>query len=191
MSSFLSTTELLSMGFASLGTHLQVSRNAQFYNISKISLGSYVRIDDFSILSAGAGGIYLGNFIHIAAHCFIAGQAPIIFEDFSSLSSHGSIYSSNDDYSGKALSNPTIPSKYTNVYSEPVTLDKHVIIGSHSVILPGTYLQMGCAVGAQSLVKGRTYPPNSILFGIPVTIRGHRNLDYLELEKQLYAEYLQ
>ena len=54
------------MGFASVGQNVQISDKASFYGASRITLGNNVRIDDFCVLSAGIGGIAIGNYIHIA-----------------------------------------------------------------------------------------------------------------------------
>jgi acetyltransferase-like isoleucine patch superfamily enzyme len=49
----------------------------------------------------------------------------------------------------------------------PVTLGKHVIIGSGSVVLPGVDLGEGVAVGALSLIT-RPLEPWGICAGTPV-----------------------
>ena len=73
--------------------------------------------------------------------------------DFSGLSSRITIYSSNDDYSGNNMTNPSIPTEFTNVTHADVIIKKHAIIGSGSVILPGVTIEEGAAVGALSLVN--------------------------------------
>src|SRR5579871_552357 len=103
------------MGFASIGENIQISNHASFHNISKISLGNNVRIDDFCVLSAGLGGISIGNHIHIAVFSSLIGAGKITLSDFCNISSRVSIYSSNDDYSGAAMTNPTLPNPYTGV----------------------------------------------------------------------------
>ena len=126
---------------------------ASFYNSKKISIGSNVRIDDFCVLSAGEGGIEIGNNVHVAVFCSLIGSGKITISDFSNLSSRVSIYSSNDDYSGLTLTNPTIPDDFKNVRSADVLLCKHVIIGAGSVVLPGVKLNEGASIGALSLVS--------------------------------------
>ena len=48
----------------------------------------------------------------------------IVMSDFSGISQGVRIYTSNDDFSGKALTNPTIPKKFTNVKKSKVTFRK-------------------------------------------------------------------
>ncbi len=150
---FLSSEQLNNMGFAELGSNVLISDKASFYNSKKISIGSNVRIDDFCVLSAGDGGIEIGNHVHIAVFCSLMGSGRIKLSDFSGLSSRVSIYSSNDDYSGFALTNPTIPDDFKNVRSADVVLCKHVIVGAGSVVLPGVKLNEGASIGALSLVS--------------------------------------
>ena len=173
------------MGFASIGENVQVSDRASFYNVSKISLGNNVRIDDFSVLSAGLGGISIGNHIHIAVFSLLIGAGKIILSDFCNISSRVSIYSSNDDYSGSTMTNPTLPSQYTGVTHADVLLDKHVIVGCGSVILPGITLEEGVAVGALSLVT-KDCKAFGIYTGNPARRIKERKRDLLELEKSFF-----
>jgi galactoside O-acetyltransferase len=149
---FYSQQELAEIGFAKYGDNVLISNKTSIYNPSKISIGSNVRIDDFCVLSAGEGGIEFGNYIHIAVFCSLIGVGKISLADFSGLSSRVSIYSSNDDYSGEYLTNPTVPDQFARVEHADVTLGKHAIVGSGSVILPGVILEEGVAIAALSLV---------------------------------------
>lgn len=171
------------MGFAALGENVQISDKASFYGTSQISIGNNVRIDDFCVLSAGIGGIEIGNQIHIAVYSSLIGAGKITLADFCNISSRVSIYSSNDDYTGANLTNPTIPDEYKNVTNAPVYLGKHVIIGSGSVILPGITLEDGVAIGALSLVS-KSCEAFSIYAGNPSRRIKARKRDLVELEKR-------
>lgn len=174
------------MGFASIGENVQISDRASFFNTSKIFLGNNVRIDDFCVLSAGLGGISIGNYIHIAVFSSLIGAGKITLSDFCNISSRVSVYSSNDDYSGCAMTNPTVPCEYTGVKHAAVFLGKHVIVGSGSVILPGVTLEEGVAVGALSLVT-QDCKAFGIYAGNPAQRIKERKRDLLDLEKTLRA----
>ena len=150
---YLTKQELEALGLASCGEHVSISDKASIYNPGKISIGNNVRIDDFCVLSAGEGGIFLGNYIHIAIYSSIIGVGKVTFSDFGGLSSRSSIYSSNDDYSGEYLAGPTIPSKYLKIEHADVTIGKYVAIGSGSLILPGVTIEDGVVVTAHSVVN--------------------------------------
>ena len=172
------------MGFASVGDNVQISDRASFYGSARIAFGSNVRIDDFCVLSAGIGGISIGQHVHIAVYSSLIGTGKITLNDFCNISSRVSIYSSNDDYSGATMTNPTVPSEYTGVTHADVLLGKHVIVGSGSVILPGVTLEEGVAVGALSLVN-RNCEAFGIYAGNPARHLKERKRDLLELEQQL------
>lgn len=178
----LSDDNVAAMGFCRVGKHVQISDKASFYGIHRISIGDHVRIDDFCVLSAGIGGIEIGSYVHISIGASLIGAGKITLCDYTGVSSRASIYSSNDDYTGAAMTNPTLPSAYTNIHSADVYLHKHVIVGSGSIILPGVILEEGVAVGALSLVN-----KNCVAFGIysgnPAQKIKDRKRDLLELEK--------
>ena len=178
----LSRAAIDEMGFASVGENVQISDRASFYNTAKISLGNNVRIDDFCVLSAGIGGILIGDHVHIAVYASLIGAGKITLSDFCNISSRVSIYSSNDDYSGTTMTNPTMPSQYTGVTHANVFIGKHVIVGSGSVILPGITLAEGVAVGALSLVT-KSCEAFGIYAGNPAKRLKERKRDLLELEK--------
>ena len=50
--------ELKALGFRSLGEGIRLSRKASVYGAQRISIGSYVRIDDFCVLSAVRVGCF-------------------------------------------------------------------------------------------------------------------------------------
>lgn len=182
--SFYSTEELQTLGLATFGEDVRISRKASVYNPGLISIGNHVRIDDFCVLSAGEGGIEIGDYVHIAVYVSLLGAGKIKLNDFCGLSSKVSIYSSNDDYSGEHLTGPTIPGHFTGVTHADVLLGKHVIIGAGSVVLPGVCLEDGVAIGSLSLVS-KNCAAFGVYFGTPARRVGERKRDLLELEKQL------
>lgn len=182
----LSRDAIEAFGFSSVGENVQISDRASFYGASRIVLGNNVRIDDFCVLAAGIGGILIGNYVHIAVGSTLIGAGKITMLDFSGLSSRVSIYSSSDDYSGATLTNPTVPSEFTGVAHADVMLDKHVIVGSGSVILPGVTLEEGVAIGALSLVQ-KGCKAFGIYAGNPARRIKERKRDLLELEQRFMA----
>jgi galactoside O-acetyltransferase len=183
MSSFLTKEELDKIGFKSLGKNVLISRMVGIYSPEFISIGNHVRIDDFAILS---GDITLENYIHIAPYCALIGGtcgAGIVMKNYSGLSARVTIYSISDDYSGEFMTNPTIPSRYTNVQKGRVVLQKYVIVGATSVILPGVEIGEGTAVGAMSMVV-KSLPEWKICRGIPARVLKDRSKKLKEIEQQ-------
>jgi dTDP-4-amino-4,6-dideoxy-D-glucose acyltransferase len=179
---WLSNEQISNLGFSQVGSNVLLSDKSSYYNCPKIKIGNNVRIDDFCVLSAGSGGISIGRNIHIAVYSSLIGSGKIVLSDFSNVSSRVSIYSSNDDYSGIAMTNPTIPDEFTNVTHADVIICKHVIIGSGTIILPGVVIEEGAAIGALSLVK-KDCQAFTTYAGHPLKRIGERSNKLLEVEK--------
>lgn len=177
--SFYNRDELVDIGFRSFGENVLISRNASFYQPELIAIGNNVRIDDFCVLS---GKVTIGNNVHIAVYSGLFGsEKGIIIADFANISSRVCIYAISDDYSGMSLTNPMIPDHYKCLEQKEVRIEKHVIIGTGSTVLPGVTIGEGAAVGAMSLVKTSIEGWNTYA-GIPIKKIGARQKKILELE---------
>ena len=187
--SYLNRDEIAALGFVTAGEDVRISARASIYGAERIAIGNHVRIDDFCILSAGEGGIEIGSYVHIAAYAPIMGAERVTMGDYSGLSSRVSVYSSSDDYSGRTMTNPTVPDKYRAVDSQPIEIGRHVIVGAGSVILPGVTLGEGSAVGALSLVI-MSCEPFSFISGAPARMRRSRERGLLDLEAQFHQAKL-
>lgn len=186
MNSCYSEAELAQMGFRSLGRDVRLSRKASIYGAQRISLGEHVRIDDFCIISAGDGGVVIGDFIHVGAYTSIIGGGEVTLEDFANISSRVSIFSSNDDYSGAAMTGPMVPAEWTNIDRSAVRIGRHAIVGCGTVILPGVDVGDGVAIGALSLINS-SCEPFATYCGIPARRTGTRGRRLLELEHNFLA----
>jgi dTDP-4-amino-4,6-dideoxy-D-glucose acyltransferase len=179
--------ELRSM-LASVGDNVRVHRSAQMFSPHLIHLGSNVRIDCFSLLSAGQEGIYIGDHVHIAAGAYLFGSGGRIdVESFCNLSSRVVVYTASDDYTEGYLTNPTVPMKFRKVLQGHVILRRHAIVGTGSVILPGVTLGLAASVGALTLVH-KSVGDFVVVAGIPFRIVGERNRRILDGEKKLLEE---
>jgi galactoside O-acetyltransferase len=154
------------IGFRSLGVNVLLSDKASVYCAENIAIADNVRIDDFCILSGNGGSIAIGSHIHIASHVVLIGGGGIILEDFSTVSSHSSIYSASDDYGGDYLIGPIIDNDLLNVDRKLVILKKYSACGSHAVVLPGVTMGEGAVLGACSLAR-KSLEPWTIYSGIP------------------------
>lgn len=179
--------DLRSLGFGSLGSNVRIARNCTLIGLSNIRIGSNVRIDGGTVISANAGSLDIGNYIHIGGGGFFACAGGITLADFSNFSQGVRIYSVSDDYSGQFMTNPTVPKKYLGVTTAPVAIERHVIIGSGSVVLPGVVVGEGAAVGALSLVK-QSIEGWGVYAGTPVRRLKARSRALLDLEDALRAE---
>jgi acetyltransferase-like isoleucine patch superfamily enzyme len=181
--SFYNRDELQDLGLKQFGRNVKVSRKAVFYGSEFISIGADSRIDDFCLFSASSDGeIIIGKNVHISAGVYLYGSAGILIGDFVGISAGCKLFSESEDYSGEHLTNPTIPKEFKDVDSNSITLDKHSLVGAGSILLPGTTLLEGTAIGAMSLVSGRV-GPWGIFAGIPARLIKSRSKNLLALEK--------
>jgi acetyltransferase-like isoleucine patch superfamily enzyme len=180
--------ELKEFGFKSLGKNVQIAKNCTIVGLENISIGNNVRIDSYcSIVAAGNGWLNIGSFVHIAGYVLLSAGAGIEIEDFCGVSHGSKLYSRNDDYTGKFLTGPLVPTKYIGLTSGTITLKKHVVIGSGSVVLPKVTVGEGSSVGAHSLVN-KSLDPWGIYVGCPAKFFKERSQNLSVLEKQLRAE---
>ncbi|MBB2205164.1 acyltransferase [Gluconacetobacter takamatsuzukensis] len=184
---YFETVELRKFGFKSVGECVRIAKNCTIIGIENIEIGRNVRIDGNVVIAAHSGLLTLGNYIHIGGSAYLGCVGGITLGDFSGISQGVRIYSGTDDYSGKSLTNPTIPRKYLKINIGPVVLEKHVIVGSGSVVLPGVRVGEGSAVGALSLVT-KSLGEWGVYFGSPAKRIKSRSKDLLVLEEQMRKE---
>ncbi|QJE00894.1 acyltransferase [Massilia forsythiae] len=182
---YLSEEDLKLIGFKAVGRNVKVSDKAAIYAPELIEIGDNSRIDDFCIIS---GKVSIGRHVHIAPHCLVAGgELGITMGDFSGLAYFVQVFSQSDDYSGKTMTNPTVPKEYKNEYKAAVHLGRHVIIGAGSVIFPGVTVAEGCSVGALALVNKST-EAWGIYLGNPARRLRDRSRDLLKFEEKMQEE---
>ena len=169
---------------ASVGSNVSIDESVRIYGAERLHIGSNVRIDAFVVISAGAGGVEIGDYVHIGAHSFIAGAGRVEISSFVNISGRVSIYSSNEDPTGETLIGPMVPSELRDVITAPVSVGRHAAIGSGSVLLPGAALGDGSGVATLSLVKD-SVEAFTIVGGVPARPIGTRSRRMVELEQEL------
>ncbi|MGI2104695.1 acyltransferase [Shewanella frigidimarina] len=178
---YLSEKELKDLGFKYLGSNVKVSDKASIYNCNIISIGDNSRIDDFCVIS---GKVNIGENVHLAPFTLLAGgEKGIIMDDFSGCAYHVQIFTQSDDYSGRTLTNPTIPASFKKETKKEIRIGRHVIIGTSSIVFPGVEIADGCSVGAMSLVNKST-EEWGIYVGNPARRVKERKKDLLKLEEK-------
>lgn len=182
---YMSHEQLMAMGFKKLGKNVLISDKASIYNADQIEIGDHSRIDDFCVIS---GKVTLGRNVHIAVFCNMAGGTEgITWDDFSGPSYGCHVFTQSDDYTGKTMFGPTVPSKYKEETKQAVYISRYCIVGAMSIIFPGVTLAEGTSVGAMSLVLKST-EPWSIYVGIPAKKVKDRKRDLLKLVDAYLAE---
>jgi galactoside O-acetyltransferase len=178
---FYTEKELKNIGFKSIGQNVLISNKTSIYNPQNISIGDNVRIDDFVTLSPSSE-LIIGSYIHIGVYASIIGKGKVVLKDFTGISGRVSIYSSNDDYTGLGMTNPTIPDEFKRVTHGDVIINKHAIIGSGTIILPNVIIGEGASIGGLSLVS-KNCDEYTIYAGNPLRVIGKRLKKFLKYEK--------
>lgn len=182
---YLTEVDLKNENFRTLGNNVRIHSRASLYGTENISIGNNVRIDDFVVIIA-TGFVEIGNYVSIPNFCFLGGKNGIVLSDFVTLAPSVKIFTSSDDYLGEKLTGPIVPPQFTGAKTGKVSLGKHVIIGSGSIVLPDCTIGEGSSVGALSLVN-KNLEPWVVYSGIPARKIKDRKKDLLVLEKQLKA----
>lgn len=113
-----------------------------------VTLGSDVSINHYSIV-LGLGGVEIGNYVRIAAHCMIV--------------SFDHNFAARD-----------VPITKQGVTKKPVVIEDDVWIGAGAKILGGTVISRGCVIGANAVVKGKT-EPYGVYVGNPARLLKYRD----------------
>lgn len=185
---YLESGELLELGCRVVGRNVRIHSTCLLVGMENLVIGNHVRVDAFSSLIAGSGLIRIGDHVHIAAYAFLSGAEGIDLADFVGISAGARLYTRNDDYTGLALTGPTIPEEFLNITKGPVVIGRHVVVGAGSIVLPGCEIAEGTTIGALSLVKS-SLPAWGIYAGVPVRRLRERSRQLLELERQLVARH--
>jgi galactoside O-acetyltransferase len=185
---FLNKEQIEKMGFKSVGVNVCISDKASIYDANQIEIGDHSRIDDFCVIS---GKVIIGRNVHIAVFCNVAGgDKGIEFEDFSGLAYGCHVFTQSDDYSGRTLTNPTVPDKFKKEFKKAIVIGRHSIVGTNSLIFPGVVLAEGTSVGALSMVTKST-EEWSVYFGQPARRIKGRCRELLKLEEEYLLSEVQ
>lgn len=176
---FFSRSELDALPLGSCGEEVLISRNALILAPESVHVGAHSRIDAFCLISGNPAGVAIGSFVHLSAYVSVLGAQRTTIEDYVTVSARCSLFTSNDDYTGKSMCNPTIPPEYREVTDGPIVLRKHCIIGCNSVILPNVTIGLSAAVGALTLVK-HDVEDFAVVAGVPMRRLGTRQSTHLE-----------
>ena len=148
------------------GKNVIIGKTVRIRKPEECIIGDNTIIDDFAYISSG---ITIGKNCHIASHVSISGGAGKFFMgEYSTLSSHVSVHCASSDYTSISLDLPSVPvhERYGG-YVEDVKIGKNVVIGSHSVLLPGVNIPDYVACGAYTLMDNKEYNEFGLYVGIP------------------------
>ena len=148
--------ELKNINFKKCGKNVLISKLSTIVNANRIEIKNNVRIDDFSVIIGGDGSnlLKLGSNVHISSFCFLNGKSGIEMKDYSGIGLGVKLFTVNDDFSGRSMTNPTTPKNKKKLNTGLIIIGKAVNIGVNSTIMPGSKIGNYSSVGSYSVVKG-------------------------------------
>ena len=148
------------------GKNVIIGKTVRIRKPEECIIGDNTIIDDFAYISCA---IEIGKNCHIASHVSISGgKGKFKMGDYSTLSSHVSIHCASSDYTETSLDLPSVPEEEQyGGYVEDVEIGDYVVIGSHSVILPGVSIPDKVACGAYTLMNKKEYEELGLYVSIP------------------------
>lgn len=184
MEGFYTEKELEKLGIKHFGKNALVSTDVRIFHPEKFSIGNNSRLDAFCIVT---GEVEIGDHVHIAPFCILSGPQGIKISDFVGIAARTSLYTNDADYDEGSMTNPTIPAEFRGQTKGSIVLDKHVLIGAQSVILPNSFLGKGSTYGAFSLISGK-YDGWFVYAGIPVKKLKQRPKEEIQKNEQKVYE---
>jgi len=156
--------------FASVGEGVQVFRFALILKPENISLGNYVRIDDYSRIEGGQG-IIIGNYVHICSFASIYGGGSAYIGNFCGLSQGVRLITGTEQTS--AVMTAAAPREMRNPLIGRIIMEPNSFIGANAVVMPDITIGEGAVIGAGAVVT-KSVPPWSICTGVPAKVVGKR-----------------
>lgn len=139
-----------------LGVGAIVGKTVRIRRPEETVIGDYAILDDFTYISCA---LEVGRHCHIASNVNISGGAgKVSLGDFAGIAAGCSLHAASSDYLTASLDLPSVPAdmRFGGVI-EDVRLDDHVLLGAHTVVLPGVHLPVGCATAAMTVVRKQEF----------------------------------
>lgn len=163
--------EVVCEGFVFLGKRIEWEVRPGY---GRIVLGKWVHIGNDNKLRAHNGTLRLGDKV-------VLGQANVVNTHLDIEIGRATlisdwVYICDFDHGTADL---TVPIKDQPLVTAPVTIGPGCWIGVKVSVLRGTHVGEGCVLAAHTVARG-TYPAESVVAGIPGTVRGTRGMDGAE-----------
>lgn len=176
----------MNRAFTECGADVTICEPVSILRPEVVVLKSRILISEFAQL-AGGQGLYIGSFVHVAAHVSIGGGGYCLLEDFVGVCAGTRLITGTDLIDGTGLPGPTIPPELRSFTRSFVHCGKHVFLGTNSVILPGVTIGEGAVVASGSVVT-KDLEPWGVYVGSPARrVKARPRGKIAELEEKAYA----
>lgn len=173
-----------------LGEGAIIGRAVRIRQPENVVIGDHTIIDDFTYISCE---LHVGRYCHIAPNVTISGGAGrVLLGDFVGIAAGSSVHAASSDYISASLDMPSVPPemRFGGKVGE-VRLDDHVLLGSHTVVLPNVHLPEGCATAALTIVRRHSLDPWTLYGGFDCHKLGRRDHERLDAHLKRCFPHLQ
>jgi dTDP-4-amino-4,6-dideoxy-D-glucose acyltransferase len=163
---------------AHLGRGAIVGKCVRVRRPELVRIGDHTIIDDFTYI---AGTVEIGRYGHIAPNVLLSGgRGKIHVGDFVGVAAGSCVYATTSNYLDGSFDLPSIPAELQfGLTTEDVVLGDNVLLGCHTVVLPGVVLPEGVATAAHTVLRKKDYKPWTLYAGLdakPLARRDHKQL---------------
>lgn len=157
--------------FKSVDTGATVFQFALILKPEMISLGPWVRIDDYSRIEGG-NGLSLGKCVHVCSFASIFGGGSACIGDFCGISQGARLITGTEQPTG--VMTAAAPRSVRHVKLGHIDMQPNSFVGANAVVLPNVTIGEGAVIAAGAVVT-RSVTPWAIMAGVPATMIGKRN----------------
>ncbi len=157
-----------------LGKGVIIGKTVRIRRPELVEIGDGSIIDDFTYISTP---LRIGKNCHIAAGVNISGGGGYVeFGNYVAVSAGCSIHAASSEYISASLDYPSVPAdvRFGGIIGD-IKFEDFVILGAHSIVLPGVHLPEGFASGAKTIVRNRKYEPWTLYSGDEAKVICKRN----------------
>lgn len=157
-----------------LGKGVIIGKTVRIRKPELVEIGDGSIIDDFTYISTP---LKIGKCCHIAAGVNISGGGGSVeFGNYVAVSAGCSIHAASSEYIRASLDYPSVPveKRFGGIIGD-IKFDDFVILGAHSIVLPGVHLPQGFASGAKTIVRNRRYDSWTLYSGDDAKVICRRN----------------
>lgn len=159
----------------SCGENVYIGHNVLINQPLRVHLGSNVRIDPFTLITAG---LWAGNNVQICSHAVLGGgsQHTILLEDWTFVGYGSKLFCASEDYTGTYGPVNEFWGTPNKIYRGNIRFRPFSGVASDVIVLPGVNLPGGCTIGAKSLVHSKAQLLRwSVYYGTPLTFQRLRS----------------
>jgi acetyltransferase-like isoleucine patch superfamily enzyme len=126
--------------------------------------GANVRIFD-SVVIKFPNDIEIGDHVTINQFCYIVGKGGLHIGNYTMIGAGSKITTTSHEFHDISK-----PMAQQGISVLPIILEEDIWLGFNVVLVGGVQIGKGSIAAAGSVVLGKTYPPYSILGGVPASI---------------------